>query len=238
MPPRLLGIATAILLVTGVGCAADPTADAGDAAAGADPGEAIDRGKGVPGDSSPVTYRVASVIDGDTLRLADGRTVRLVGIDTPERGECGFEAATERLAALVRGEPVALGRSDEDTDRYGRLLRYVDVDATDVGLELLRDGLAEARYDSRDGYGRHPREADYVRADDGAPSPCDGGEPEQAAPSSASGGGGSGCEAGYDPCVPPFPPDLDCADVDGPVAVAGADPHGLDRDGDGRACEG
>ncbi|MGI8872934.1 MAG: thermonuclease family protein, partial [Egibacteraceae bacterium] len=65
-----------------------------------------------------------------------------------------------------------LGLSDEDTDRYGRLLCYVDVGATDAGLELLRAGLAEARYDSRDGDGRHPREADYVRADDAAASRC------------------------------------------------------------------
>lgn len=45
------------------------------------------------------------------------------------------------------------------------------------------------------------------------------------------------CDESYEPCVPPFPPDVDCADVDGPVAVTGSDPHGLDRDGDGSACE-
>lgn len=31
--------------------------------------------------------------------------------------------------------------------------------------------------------------------------------------------------------------DLDCADLPGPVRVTGADPHGLDRDGDGIGCE-
>ncbi len=45
------------------------------------------------------------------------------------------------------------------------------------------------------------------------------------------------CEPGYDPCVPPYPPDVDCSDVSGPVAVTGSDPHGLDRDGDGVGCE-
>ena len=48
---------------------------------------------------------------------------------------------------------------------YGRLLRYVDVGSTDAGLSLIEDGWAIARYDSRDGYGRHPREDAYVRAD-------------------------------------------------------------------------
>jgi hypothetical protein len=37
--------------------------------------------------------------------------------------------------------------------------------------------------------------------------------------------------------VPPYPPDVDCADVDGPITVTGSDPHGLDADGDGTACE-
>ena len=45
------------------------------------------------------------------------------------------------------------------------------------------------------------------------------------------------CDSNYSPCVPPFPPDVDCADIGGPVTVTGGDPHGLDRDGDGSACE-
>src|SRR5699024_9257697 len=53
----------------------------------------------------------------------------------------------------------------------------------------------------------------------------------------SSGSRGGNCAAGYDPCVPSYPPDVDCADVDGPVRVTGDDPHALDRDGDGRACE-
>ncbi len=38
-------------------------------------------------------------------------------------------------------------------------------------------------------------------------------------------------------CIPPYPPDLSCADVSGPIYVTGSDPHGLDGDGDGVACE-
>jgi hypothetical protein len=52
------------------------------------------------------------------------------------------------------------------------------------------------------------------------------------------------CTPGYDPCIPPGP-DVDCAGgsgngpryVDGPVIVTGSDPYGLDRNGDGIACE-
>jgi len=46
-----------------------------------------------------------------------------------------------------------------------------------------------------------------------------------------------GCAFGYTPCVPPYPPDVNCEDVAGPIQVTGADPHGLDADNDGIACE-
>jgi len=48
---------------------------------------------------------------------------------------------------------------------------------------------------------------------------------------------GGNCDPGYSPCVPAYPPDVNCPDVNGPVQVTGSDPHGLDRDGDGVACE-
>jgi hypothetical protein len=60
----------------------------------------------------------------------------------------------------------------------------------------------------------------------------------QSRPPAGNDGGSTGkCAPGYRPCIPPFPPDLDCSDVDGPIIVTGSDPHGLDRDHDGIACE-
>ena len=47
---------------------------------------------------------------------------------------------------------------------------------------------------------------------------------------------GDDCAEGYDPCVPPYPPDVDCADLSGPYRVSRPDPHRLDPDGDGEAC--
>ena len=181
------------------------------------------------------THLVTHVVDGDTVDLADGERVRLVGIDTPEVGECGYEQSSLALARLVLDRQVELVVSDEDRDGYGRLLRYVDVDGVDAGLQLVRDGLAVARYDSRDGYGFHPREPQYVAADRGSrPPSCARPRGFAAAPAAPA---GAGCAPGYSPCVPPGPPDLDCADVGGPVRVSGPDPHRLDGDGDGTACE-
>jgi hypothetical protein len=176
------------------------------------------------------------VVEGDTVELGNGETVRVVGIDTPEGGECGYDQATANMERLILGKRVRLTVSDEDRDRYGRLLRYVDVGRLDAGLQQITAGLATARYDSRDGYGYHPRENRYIAADKATPNKkCAARTPPTKAPKAPA--AGDGCAPGYNPCVPPYPPDVDCPDVNGPIRVTGSDPHGLDGDGDGVACE-
>ena len=94
------------------------------------------------------TVKVTQVIDGDTIKIADGSLVRYIGIDTPEvypqPEDFGIEA---RLAncELVEGKRVRLERDVSDTDRFGRLLRYVYVDDLFVNAELVRRGLAHAK---------------------------------------------------------------------------------------------
>ncbi len=183
---------------------------------------------------APRTFVVTRVVDGDTVELSNGETVRLVGIDTPEVGQCGADRATANLERLVLFKRVRLTVSDEDRDGYGRLLRYVNAGPQDSGLRLIKNGLAISRYDSRDGYGFHPREPQYIAADRTSrnfrcPKPAPA--PALAAPS------GGNCAIGYSPCIPPYPPDLDCGDVTGPIYVTGSDPHGLDAEGDGVGCE-
>ena len=87
---------------------------------------------------------VVSVIDGDTVELADGRRVRYLGIDTPEPGEYYAENATARNKELVEGKTIELQRGNRDQDEYGRLLRYVYVDGVFVNAELIAGGYAEA----------------------------------------------------------------------------------------------
>jgi endonuclease YncB( thermonuclease family) len=109
------------------------------------------------------------------VEFADGSAekVRLIGIDTPETGKCGFEDAKGQLEKFVLSKEVSLivGGLD-DRDRYQRLLRYVDVNGLDTGLELIKQGLAIHRYDSTDNYKEHAREAAYINADDLSPSVC------------------------------------------------------------------
>ena len=87
---------------------------------------------------------VTSVIDGDTVELADGRRVRYLGIDTPESGEYYAEEATARNKELVEGKTVELQRGKRDQDEYGRLLRYVYIDGVFVNAELIVQGYATA----------------------------------------------------------------------------------------------
>jgi hypothetical protein len=126
---------------------------------------------------------------------------------------------------------VSAGPDKDDVDRYGRLLRYVEAASVDVGFELIETGLAIARYDSRDGYGWHPRESAYIAADDSTPETCSL-PASPASPSTAPEAPTVGAEPWNEPG-----PDLDCADIGHRVIITGPDYHRLDRDGDGVGCE-
>lgn len=100
--------------------------------------------------------RVARVIDGDTLVLADGRHVRMLGINAPELGHKGVpaeplaraaKAALERLVGADHrtgkmAAAVTLYVDRERLDHYGRLLAHVSSGGRNLELELLRQGLA------------------------------------------------------------------------------------------------
>ncbi|MDI2593327.1 thermonuclease family protein [Pseudomonas sp. 681] len=93
---------------------------------------------------------VQRVVDGDTLRLKDGRSVRMIGLDTPELGKKGRTdqpfavAARKRLETLVAasGARVGLLPGKEAKDRYGRTLAHVyGADGANLEAQLLAEGL-------------------------------------------------------------------------------------------------
>ena len=88
--------------------------------------------------------RVTHVVDGDTLDLGRER-VRVLGIDAPERDECGYAAASRAASALALERAVRLepDPTQASRDRFGRTLAYVRLpDGRDLGEVLLRRGLA------------------------------------------------------------------------------------------------
>ena len=88
--------------------------------------------------------RVSYIVDGDTVRLEDGRAVRYLGIDTPEIGEYYYEEATEKNREFVEGKVVELHPGSRNIDDYGRYLRYVYIDGIFVNAELVAQGYAKA----------------------------------------------------------------------------------------------
>lgn len=88
-----------------------------------------------------VSY-VTRVIDGDTIVIEGGERVRLLNMDTRERGENCYTEAKQRLEGLILLKNITLERDKENKDRYDRLLRYVYLSNTLINLQLVKEGLA------------------------------------------------------------------------------------------------
>ena len=103
-----------------------------------------------PAAQSKERVEVAAVVDGDTLRLKDGRTVRVLGINAPEVGRRGQPgepfsrvAANEARSFLKHSSRILLVPGQEREDRYGRLLAHVyRDDGASLEAHLLTQGLA------------------------------------------------------------------------------------------------
>jgi micrococcal nuclease len=186
---------------------------------------------------------VTRIVDGDTIHVAiNGQdyTVRYIGINTPEdttKIEPFGQEATEANRALVEGKEVLLYKDVSETDRYGRLLRFVVIPGDQpvfVNYELVRRGFANpATYPPDVACAETYLEAERQAREEGlglwaAPPPV-------VQPPPAEGN----CDPSYpDVCIPPPPPDLDCKDVPYKrFRVLPPDPHHFDRDGDGIGCE-
>lgn len=113
------------------------------------------RSRESPAATSPAvaSAEVVRVIDGDTIEVridGDLRRVRYIGIDTPERDECYRQESTSKNEELVGKKRVRLERDVSETDRFGRLLRYVYAGELFVNAELVRLGYANVFTDPPD----------------------------------------------------------------------------------------
>jgi len=93
---------------------------------------------------SPAECAVERVVDGDTFYCRSGSKVRLIGIDTPERGQgdAGLRARQALSLLLPLGRKIRLETDVRPTDRYRRLLAYVWAGDTLVNEEMVRRGWA------------------------------------------------------------------------------------------------
>ena len=177
--------------------------------------------------------------------------------------QCFGPAASERTKHLLpNGQEVRLVTdvSQDRRDRYGRLLAYVYKPGNSGATGSINHALVATGYAKVYIYRGNPfQHADaFQEAQAAAKSrviglwgtPCRGNttkrDPSTITPESASPLVGAtpvvpakrSCDVNYTgACVPTYPPDVDCADLTGPVTVVGQDPHRLDGDGNGIGCE-
>ncbi len=174
--------------------------------------------------------RVSGVTDGDTIQVVleggGAQSLRLIGIDSPERNQPFFaEALAEAERLLGRGR-VCLEKDVSERDTFGRLLRYVWLEDGRLANELLvASGAAAAN--------SYPPDVKHqqVRLD-----PAE--QQARAARVGLWSVHGLTCDPSYpDVCIPPPPPDLDCADITfRRFRVLPPDPHRFDPDRNGLGC--
>jgi len=191
--------------------------------------------------------QVTRVVDGDTIHVNINGTdyaLRYIGMDTPETVnpdepiQPGGPEASAANKNLVEGKQVYLEKDVSETDQFGRLLRYVWIRNfagwVMIDQQLVLEGWARSKTyppDTRYQPYLDAAQAAAQRAHVGIWAP--GFLPSPTAVLLAS------CDPSYPTvCIPPPPPDLDCADIpyrDFPVLPP--DPHHFDGDHNGFGCE-
>ena len=208
----------------------------------------------------PVTLAtVTRVVDGDTIHVSINGTdydLRYIGMDAPETVnpdepvQPGGPEASQANKNLVDGRQVYLEKDVSETDRYGRLLRYVWIRNFEgwlmVDEQLVLEGWARSKAyppDTRYQAWLDAAQAAAQQAKVGIWAPGFLPSPTPFAVASGTGYGLTGSRGNCDPsyptvCIPPPPPDLDCTDIpyrDFPVLPP--DDQHFDGDHNGLGCE-
>lgn len=92
---------------------------------------------------------VVRAVDGDTLEIAGGEKIRLLGVNTPEKGMLGYKEAKEFLKLL---ENRTAGMESAGADKYGRILAHVFIGNEHINEEILEKGLGSLYYYGQDEY--------------------------------------------------------------------------------------
>ncbi|MBA3422646.1 MAG: thermonuclease family protein [Thermoleophilaceae bacterium] len=90
------------------------------------------------------TVRVERVIDGDTVVVSRVGTMRLIGVNAPEEGRCGDDAATRFTRRRLKDKRVEYELGEDRRDRWGRTLAYLRRGDTMHNRALIEEGYAKA----------------------------------------------------------------------------------------------
>ncbi len=94
---------------------------------------------------------VTKVIDGDTFLIEGGYSVRILGFDADERGYPCYGEATKRMEKLALNKKVRLEKGPTDKDQWCRYLRYAFIGEDNIGIVMVKEGLAVSRTSSEGG---------------------------------------------------------------------------------------
>jgi len=103
----------------------------------------------VLGTNENQTFKVVRIVDGDTIEIEGGEKIRYIGINTPEIDDkdpiklCFAEKAALKNKELVEEKQISLVKDVSETDKYGRLLRYVYIGDIFINDFLMRQGFAQ-----------------------------------------------------------------------------------------------
>jgi len=87
------------------------------------------------------------VVDGDTIDVVGVGRIRFVGVNTPERGQAGYQEAKDFVKSYCLGKTVYLDIDDaKNHDKYGRTLAVIYADNQNINALLLKKGYAEIMY--------------------------------------------------------------------------------------------
>jgi len=104
----------------------------------------------------PTTGMVKTIEDGDTIVLANGKTVRLLAINAPERGTDHFDAAARGLSKLVKDKRVYLEYDRYQDDKFGRLLAWAWVGCEKIPTFAPPDYMFRSKNESNKGLRDNP----------------------------------------------------------------------------------
>jgi len=90
---------------------------------------------------------VLRIVDGDTIDSSIGK-IRLLGINTPEKGERGYQEAKDFLNKTLLNKTVTLEFGKDKKDRYNRTLAYIFLESNNINLEIVKRGFANPYFPS------------------------------------------------------------------------------------------
>lgn len=169
---------------------------------------------------------VTQIIDGDTIKV-DGKSIRFSLVNTPEYGQYGYVEARQFIENICQVGSLAIVDEDDlqTQGSYGRIIAVIYCNDENLNEAVLEQGLATV-------YSSFCSQSEFSSKDWAQKYGCGLKTQEESSKQ-------SNCDPSYpDVCIPPYPPDLDCGDIEyRNFKVLPPDPHRFDGDKDGIGCE-